>query len=108
VDAQAGSDDAEDVVVVRFEGLGAFALPVADLESYRLPVRVAPSEDPASQPADAIPVILGEDFLRGLTTDRTRLVVDRFGGISRVDQQPIFDLGSDTISGEGGTPPFPD
>ncbi|MCU1496615.1 MAG: hypothetical protein JWM47_568 [Acidimicrobiales bacterium] len=95
-DAGAGvvaTGPAEEIVVVRLEGLGTFAIPVACLDDYRLADQPAvdgggPVAVPA--PVDAVPVILEQDFLRGATSDRSRLTVDRFGGVHRPEGGHVF------------------
>lgn len=76
----------EEVLVIRLEGLGSFALPIATLEAHRLP-----APDPAGETAavDAVPTILRQDFLRGVARPQD-LAVDRFGGIHTTGGRPVF------------------
>lgn len=82
----------EEVVVIRLEGLGTFALPVAELRRYGVPEMAEEHDVVAySATAAAVPVILTEDFLRGCTSGRHELVVDRFGAVSRPGHPEVLE-----------------
>lgn len=80
------ADPDEEILVIRLEGLGSFALPIAALEAHRLP-----APDPAASVAavDAVPTILRQDFLRGVGRPGD-LAVDRFGAIHTPGGRPVF------------------
>ena len=77
----------EELLVIRLEDLGSFALPVALLLDHRLPAHDLGHERPTA--AEAVPTILAQDFLRG-TGRRDHLAIDRFGGVHTPDGQPPF------------------
>lgn len=80
----------EEIVVIRLEGLGSFAVPVDALEAHRLPIHDLDRDGAAA--VEAVPTILCQDFLRGVGR-RHELAVDRFGGVHTRGGEPVFDDG---------------
>ncbi len=78
----------EEIVVARFEGLGTFAVPVTDLDSYRVAAQTEVPDPGALDVGElgAVPLILGEDFLRETTARRADLVVDGYGRVRHTVQ----------------------
>lgn len=82
----------EDLVVLRLEGLGAFAVPVTVLDGFRVPE--APPADGVRAAGEggiatgagfrAVPLILDGDFMRATTGRRRELVVDRLGCVGPI------------------------
>ncbi len=82
----------EQIIVIRLEGLGTFALPAATLRPYLVPetpVAIA-SESRSDLELGAVPLILREDFLHGAMSRWDDLVVDGFGCVRRRGGHRLF------------------
>ena len=85
----------EEIVVVRLEGLGTFAVPLAVLDEHRVPASAERGaamdlgEVDAAGGTGAVPVILREDYLHGATSRRGDLVVDAFWYVRHAGCQPL-------------------
>ncbi len=81
----------EEIIVIRLEGQGTFALPVDVLRPYEVPEADQAIAAPRSDDElGAVPVILREDFLLGATPRRDDLVVDAFGCVRHRGGHPLF------------------
>lgn len=80
----------EEIIVIRLEGQGTFALPVDVLRPYLVPDADETVAAPRSDgELGAVPVILREDFLLGATPRRDDLVVDAFGCVGHRGDHPL-------------------